>query len=112
MNKFLFQSLEDMRGNILLHASTPVPSNPAISLRPLKLRSPKWSRCMITRMKTTSRPAAKSKVAKPTRAKPTRDVIVRAVASSTAVETGQPIGKIERALRARCGKFSGLQLAR
>jgi hypothetical protein len=37
---------------------------------------------------------------------------VRAVASSTAVETGQPIGKIERALRARCGKFSGLQLAR
>ena len=62
---------------------------------------------MITRMKTTSRPAAKSKVAKPT-----RDVIMRAVASSTAVETGQPIGKIERALRARCGKFSGLQLAR
>ncbi|MFC5580070.1 hypothetical protein [Rhodanobacter terrae] len=46
-------------------------------------------------MKTTSRPAAKSKVAKPT-----RDAFVRLAASSTAVETGRPIGKIERALRA------------
>lgn len=62
---------------------------------------------MISRMKTTRRPAAKSKVAKPT-----RDAIVRAVASSTAVETGQPIGKIERTLRTRGGKFSGLKLAR
>lgn len=62
---------------------------------------------MIANMKTASRPAAKSKAAKPT-----RDAIVRAVASSTAIETGQPIGKIERALRARGGKFSGLRLAR
>ena len=43
---------------------------------------------------------------------PSQEAILRAVASSTAVETGQPIGKIERALRARGGKFSGLQLAR
>lgn len=58
-------------------------------------------------MKATSRPAAKAKPAKPT-----HDAIVRAVASSTAVETGQPIGKIERTLRARSGKFSSLRLAR
>lgn len=58
-------------------------------------------------MKATSRPAAKTKAAKPT-----QDAIVRAVASSTAIETGQPIGKIERTLRARDGKFSGLRLAR
>lgn len=58
-------------------------------------------------MKAPRRPAAKRLSGKPLKA-----AIVRAVASSTAIETRQPIDRIERALRARSGKFSHLTLAR
>ena len=38
--------------------------------------------------------------------------IIRAVASSTAIETGRPVREIEAKLKARSGKFSQLTLAR
>jgi hypothetical protein len=38
--------------------------------------------------------------------------MARAVASSTAIETGQPIDRIERLLSARNSKFRHLALAR
>lgn len=38
--------------------------------------------------------------------------IIRAVASSTAIETGQPIKKIEASLKSKNGKFNNLKLAR
>jgi hypothetical protein len=43
---------------------------------------------------------------------PTKAAIRRAVASSTAIETGQSIARIERGLRASDGKFCNLKLAR
>lgn len=43
--------------------------------------------------------------------KPSREAIVRAVASSTAIETGQPIADIEARLRGDKLKFSHLSLA-
>jgi hypothetical protein len=43
--------------------------------------------------------------------KPSRDAIIRAVASSTAIETGQPIVAIEAQLRSDRGKFPHLALA-
>ncbi len=38
--------------------------------------------------------------------------IMRAVASSTAIETGQTIKKIEATLKSKSGKFNNLKLAR
>lgn len=38
--------------------------------------------------------------------------IVRSVASSTAIETGQRIDRLERMLRTESSKYSGLKLAR
>lgn len=43
--------------------------------------------------------------------RPEKSAIIRAVASSTAIETGQPIAKIEQALRAKNSKFRHLSLA-
>lgn len=43
---------------------------------------------------------------------PSKKAIMRAVASSTAIETGQAIPQIERALRDKRSKFRGLTLAR
>jgi len=40
-----------------------------------------------------------------------RDRIIRAVASSTAIETGEPIAVIEKKLRRKNGKFQDLTLA-
>lgn len=37
--------------------------------------------------------------------------ILRAVASSTAIETGQPIKKIEAKLKSKKSKFTNLELA-
>lgn len=42
---------------------------------------------------------------------PRKAAIVRAIASSTAIETGQSIAQIERTLRAKTGKFRHLSLA-
>ena len=58
-------------------------------------------------MKVPGRPDAK----RPT-GKPLKEAIVRAVASSTAVETGQRIDKLERMLRTGSSKYSQLKLAR
>jgi hypothetical protein len=41
-----------------------------------------------------------------------KQAIIRAVASSTAIETGQSIARIERKLRADNSKFSHVTLAR
>ena len=41
----------------------------------------------------------------------TRAVIVRSVASSTAIETGQRIANLERTLLDNTSKFRGLKLA-
>jgi len=41
----------------------------------------------------------------------TRAVIVRSVASSTAIETGQRIASLERTLLENTSKFRGLKLA-
>lgn len=43
---------------------------------------------------------------------PSRQAIIRAVASSTAIETGQNIRQIERTLRGKGGKFRDIALAR
>lgn len=43
---------------------------------------------------------------------PSKKAILRAVASSTAIETGQHIQLIERKLRSKTGKFRDLALAR
>jgi hypothetical protein len=52
-------------------------------------------------------------VASPREAKvPGKPAIIRAVASSTAIETGQSISEIERTLRARNSKFRHITLAR
>lgn len=45
------------------------------------------------------------------RKRPTREAIVRAVASSTAIETGQRIAEIEAALRGGRRTFAHLSLA-
>ena len=47
-----------------------------------------------------------------TKKAPSRKAIVRAVASSTAIETGQRIEQIERTLRDKNSKFRDLTLAR
>jgi hypothetical protein len=59
------------------------------------------------------------KPAKPTAATPRRaaktpgkQAIICAVASSTAIETGQSIREIERTLRSTSGKFRDITLAR
>ena len=44
--------------------------------------------------------------------KPDADTIIRAIASSTAIETGQSIDVIERKLKSRNSKFLHLALAR
>ena len=42
---------------------------------------------------------------------PSRQAIRRAVASSTAIETGQSVKSIERKLRVRSGKYRHVSLA-
>jgi hypothetical protein len=58
-------------------------------------------------MKANRKPAA-SRVAK----SPTKAAIRRAVANSTAIETGQSITRIESKMRAGNSKFRRLTLAR
>ncbi len=43
---------------------------------------------------------------------PSKQAIIRAVASSTAIETGQRIEQIEQTLRSKTSKFDKLRLAR
>ena len=47
----------------------------------------------------------------PVIAKPVQTRIIRAVASSTAIETGQSVKEIEALLKARSSKFQQLNLA-
>lgn len=46
-----------------------------------------------------------------TRKIPSKQAIRRAVASSTAIETGQSVKTIERKLRVRSGKYRNVSLA-
>lgn len=41
-----------------------------------------------------------------------QDALIRSIASSTAIETGQSVDMIERKLKAKSGKFQHLALAR
>jgi len=43
---------------------------------------------------------------------PTLAAIIRAVASSTAIETGQSVAQLENKLKQKSGKFQHLTLAR
>jgi hypothetical protein len=61
----------------------------------------------MTAMKTPVRPAPRRPSGKPLKA-----AIVRAVASSTAIETGQRVDTLERLLRAGSNKYAHLKLAR
>ncbi|WP_169735577.1 hypothetical protein [Luteimonas huabeiensis] len=58
-------------------------------------------------MKTPSRPVGE----RPSGQR-LKDAIVRSVASSTAIETGQPIDGLERKLRTGSSKYGHLKLAR
>jgi len=62
---------------------------------------------IIQTMKSTRKPSTSALAKAPAKA-----AIRRAVASSTAIETGQSIARIERSLRASDGKFRNLKLAR
>lgn len=53
--------------------------------------------------------SAKSRT--PTRAFPSRDAVIRAVASSTAIETGERISSIEAKLRSLQGNAAHFSLA-
>jgi len=59
-------------------------------------------------MKQSTRKAATTRRAKA----PSQQAILRAVASSTAIETGQSIAQIERHLRGKQRKFAHVGLAR
>lgn len=60
------------------------------------------------------KPAKPAAATSPRRAAkaPGKQAIIRAVASSTAIETGQSISQIERTLRSKSGKFRDIALAR
>jgi len=62
----------------------------------------------------TVKPAKPAAATSPRRAAkaPGKHAIIRAVASSTAIETGQSISQIERTLRSKSGKFRDIALAR
>ncbi|HEY2396194.1 MAG TPA: hypothetical protein VGH81_09490 [Rudaea sp.] len=59
-------------------------------------------------MKQSTRKAETTRRAKA----PSQQAILRAVASSTAIETGQSIAQIERSLRSKQRKFAHVGLAR
>lgn len=59
----------------------------------------------------SAKPAIPATPARPSNT-PDKQAIIRAVASSTAIETGQSIALIERKLRAGNSKFSHVTLAR
>jgi hypothetical protein len=48
----------------------------------------------------------------PQRKKPSRKALLRAVASSTAVETGKPVPQLEQKLRQASVRFAHITLAR
>jgi len=52
------------------------------------------------------------KTAEPQRKKPSRKAVLRSVASSTAVETGQSIARLERRLQQATVRFPHVKLAR
>lgn len=60
------------------------------------------------------KPAKPAAATSPRRAAkaPGKQAIIRAVASSTAIETGQNISQIERTLRSKSGKYRDIPLAR
>ena len=62
----------------------------------------------------TMKPAKPAAATTPRRAgkSPSKQAIIRAIASSTAIETGQSVNQIERTLRAKRGKFRDIALAR
>lgn len=52
------------------------------------------------------------KIKKPANPKPTKEQIIRSVATSTAIETGQSSAKLQDALKAGNSKYAHIQLAR
>lgn len=48
----------------------------------------------------------------PQRKTPSRQALLRAVASSTAVETGKPVPQLEKALKQPSARFAHITLAR
>ncbi|PXW98577.1 hypothetical protein C7444_10254 [Sphaerotilus hippei] len=52
------------------------------------------------------------KAAEPKRKKPSPQAVMRAVASSTAVETGQALAQLEQKLRQPSLRFAHIKLAR
>lgn len=59
------------------------------------------------------KPAKPNAVAKPATKVPSQKAIIRAVASSTAIETGKSVRQIERTLRdSKTGRFRDITLAR
>jgi hypothetical protein len=52
------------------------------------------------------------KATKPKRKEPSRKAVMRAVASSTAVETGQSMALLEQKLRQPSSRFAHIKLAR
>jgi hypothetical protein len=52
------------------------------------------------------------KTTAPQRKTPSRKAVLRAVASSTAVETGQSVGQLERSLQQPTARFPHIKLAR
>ena len=52
------------------------------------------------------------KATEPQRKKPSRKAVMRAVASSTAVETGQSMALLEQKLRQPSPRFAHIKLAR
>lgn len=52
-----------------------------------------------------------SRTTNPQRTPPTPEAIRRAIASSTAIETGQRVADLERKLENRSGKFGHITLA-
>lgn len=51
-------------------------------------------------------------IKKPANPKPTREQIIRSVATSTAIETGQDSKKLQETLKANNSKYAHIQLAR
>lgn len=69
------------------------------------------NRCPPTSSMLRNRAMSNNKKEQVTYAKPSRSDITRSVATSTAVETGQPSARVEASLDAARKKFAHLRLA-
>ena len=61
---------------------------------------------------STSRNHSMAKTETPQRKTPSRKAVLRSVASSTAVETGQSVAQLERKLQQPAVRFAHIKLAR